>query len=394
MSHRKIRALLCKGGMDGHTRPLYILAQEFRNAGLEVILTGAYQSAREVSVQAIQEDPDIIAISIHTRGHLKFFSVLSGILLEETSPDDFAIAAGGVIPPSDYPALNQMGVNYISSPGDAMQNIIFNLVNISKVVRKESNCAKICERLKAGDKRALAQILTLIERGESVQFPTTSQSDKATPVIGLSGAGGAGKSSLLGKLIELLRKSNKLGVLCVDPVSASGGAVLADRIRFQTYDLTTDPNVFIRSSAARKPWRGVSRTTALMLKAMKRAKMDFIFLESVGEGQGDSGFRKLVDTFVYVAHPDMGDAMQMLKGGLIETADIIALNKADKINAVQTRSLLLENFSRSARKDGWTVPVIETVASDEKDRETGIKELWGAIMKHQEFLKGGKRAKR
>lgn len=385
-SDRKTRILLCKGGLDGHTRPLYILAQELRNAGFEVILTGAYQSPEEVLCQTIQEDPDIIAVSMHTRGHLRFFETLSALLSQEVSLDDFAIAAGGVITQSDHPALMKLGVDYISSPGDSMKDIVDNLIRISGKKRKDQNPVELHKALKLGDRGALGRILTLIESGIRIELPPKS-SEKIAPVIGLSGAGGAGKSSLLGKLVELLRGDNKLGILCADPMSASSGAVLADRIRFQTYDLTTDPNVFIRSTAARRVWRGAGRTTPRMLDAMKQANMDFIFLESVGEGQGNSGFGKLVDTFIYVAYPDMGDAMQMLKGGLIETADIIVLNKADRANAPQARKLLKENFSRHPRSNGWQVPVIETVSSDEKDREMGVDNVWEAVLKHQDFLK-------
>lgn len=387
-----LRILLCKGGMDGHTRPVRILARSLRDAGFDVILTDAYQSPAEICAQAIQEDPEIIGVSIHTRGHNRVFSAISKTLKEAGVFDDFALVAGGVITEGDYKTLNDLGVCFISSPGDSIaDHIIPRLKEVGMAVSKNRiDAGELYSRMQqGGDTRALARFITLLANGNLTARQLLS-ANKIFPdpmTVGLSGSGGVGKSSLIGKLVNLLRKDHKLGVLCVDPCSASGGAVLGDRIRFQTYEITTDPNVYIRSLAARKVWRGVTRETPAIIKAMKIAGREIILVESVGSGQIDVGFKRIADTFIYVASPDMGDEMQMLKGGAIETADIIALNKADKDGVLGTEAALLSNFGGKPRKDGWTVPIIKTVSSDEKNKVCGIEELWEQVERHQKFLK-------
>lgn len=378
------RVLLAKGGLDGHTRPIRILAREFRDAGFEVVLTDMYQSPEEVCAQAIQEDPDIIAISIHTRGHIRFFSELFRLLKENGVYDDFVKAVGGVITEQDFPTLKEMGVDFISSPGDSIGGIIIPELrglasNLNKTVPPG---VELQRALCGGNTKALARFITLLTLGE-VSLASVGEQPY---VIGLSGNGGVGKSSLLGKLIEHLRPHHKLGVLCVDPTSSHKGAVLGDRIRFQTYELTCDPNVFIRSIAAHRPWRGVTRETPSIIQAMRDAGRDIILVESVGSGQRNARFNKVVGTFVYVTQPNVGDETQLLKGGAIETADIIALNKSDLDGELAAERALASIFGNKPRSDGWTVPIIQTVSSDEKDKVRGIEELWQAVKKHQQFL--------
>ena len=162
---------------------------------------------------------------------------------------------------------------------------------------------------------------------------------------------------------------------------------MGDRVRLhrpETLDVVTSPNIFIRSLAAREIWKGVTRETPAILAAFRHALYDTIFLESVGVGQYDLGFNEHGDTMVLVVHPDMGDEIQMMKGGLIETADVIVVNKSDRPGADTTVSLL-KHFFAQTRKDGWRVPVVRTVASP--GRKEGIEELWQAIESHREFLK-------
>jgi LAO/AO transport system kinase len=240
-----------------------------------------------------------------------------------------------------------------------------------------------------GDPVALARAISLVEagtsRGEAVLselFPHTGRAS----VLGVTGPPGAGKSSLVSRLVALYRsRGRSLGVVAVDPSSAfSGGAVLGDRIRMQEH--TLDPAVFIRSMATRGRFGGLSRATRDAIDLMDASGRDPIFIETVGVGQDEVDVVRAADTVLVVLTPGQGDDIQAIKAGLLEIADLFVINKADHPGADRLASDL-EGMLSLGEKRAWTPPILTCVATEGK----GIDALAEAIDRHRGFLREGSR---
>lgn len=225
------------------------------------------------------------------------------------------------------------------------------------------------QRIRSGDLRALARAATLIENrragAESLMrelFPFTGKA----LVIGVTGSPGAGKSTFCDQIARLLRSEGKtVGVIAVDPTSPyTGGAILGDRIRMQ--DHYADDGVFIRSMATRGALGGLARATTDMALLMDAAGRDVVLIETVGVGQGEVEIARLADVTIVVLVPGMGDDVQAIKAGIMEIADVFVINKADLPGADKLDRELKSNLSLSHRPDGWTPPIVHTVASDGK----------------------------
>ena len=243
----------------------------------------------------------------------------------------------------------------------------------------------IVDHLRAGDPRSLARAISIVEnrRPESAAllkalFP---HSGKAS-VIGLTGAPGAGKSTLVNQLAKHYRKANEtVGIIAVDPTSPyTGGAILGDRIRMQ--DHYSDPGIFIRSMATRGSLGGLARTTADVATVLDASGRDRILIETVGVGQDEVDIVRLADVTVVILVPGMGDDVQTIKAGIMEIADIFVINKSDREGAERVEREIRAMQSLDIRKDGWTPPIIKTVASE----GTGTKELAEAIAGYEAFL--------
>jgi len=233
------------------------------------------------------------------------------------------------------------------------------------------------EKILAGDPRALARAATAIENrsreAESLLkelFPHTGRAS----VIGITGAPGAGKSTLTNCLVQEFRREEKaVGVLAVDPTSPyTGGAILGDRIRMLSHH--ADPGVFIRSMATRGQLGGLAAATTDMALLLDAAGKQFVIVETVGVGQDEVEIAKLADVTVVVLVPGMGDDVQAIKAGIMEIADVFVINKADQPGADRLEREILALQSLSARPDKWT-PIIRTVATEGQ----GISETLAAI---------------
>ena len=245
----------------------------------------------------------------------------------------------------------------------------------------------------AGDRRALAQALTLIERGgPSAKALRRSLVPRPnTRVIGITGAPGAGKSTLTTVLaLELRRRGMTVGILAIDPSSPlSGGSLLGDRIRM--YDLAGDSGVFIRSMANRGRYGGIAGATADAIKAFSAAGYDIVLLETVGAGQSDVAVADVADTVLLVEAPGMGDEVQSIKAGLLEVADIIAVSKSDRPDAAATLQQLraFVHMHHTAEED-WLVVVCGVSAL----AQSGIPELVDAVLAHGTWLEAHPHAPR
>ncbi|HVB20674.1 MAG TPA: methylmalonyl Co-A mutase-associated GTPase MeaB [Ktedonobacteraceae bacterium] len=250
----------------------------------------------------------------------------------------------------------------------------------------------IVERLLNGDRRALARMVTLIENNtpNARRFlAELHQHAGKAHIVGVTGAPGAGKSTLVTHLVrELRRRQRKIAVVAIDPTSPfTGGAILGDRIRMM--ELAGDPNIFIRSMASRGSLGGLSASTRDVVRAMDAAGYDPIIIETVGTGQAEVEVMRTAQTVLVVSAPGMGDEVQAIKAGILEIADIFVVSKADKPGADQTVAELAMLLSldptrrvHDKSKPFWRIPVLKTSAI----KDQGIPQVVDAIEQHRTYL--------
>ena len=244
--------------------------------------------------------------------------------------------------------------------------------------------SEFISKLFSGDPRTIGRAITRVENYSpdasglmKAVFPRTGNA----LVIGITGAPGAGKSSLVDKLALYYKDAGKrIGIICVDPSSPfSGGAILGDRIRMATLGL--DKNVFIRSMATRGNLGGLSRATVDAVAILDAAGFDIVIVETVGVGQDEVEIVKTADVSVVVLVPGMGDDIQAIKAGIMEIGDVFVINKADREGVLRTQKELEALLSLAHRPDMWNPPIVKTVATESK----GIEDLSAAIESYKEF---------
>jgi LAO/AO transport system kinase len=261
----------------------------------------------------------------------------------------------------------------------------------SEPTPRKSDPAALVERLLSGDRLALARLITHVEN-RSAAVPAIMKAVHARTqhayVLGVTGPPGAGKSTVVDRVTGVLRTEGQtVGIVAVDPSSPfTGGAVLGDRIRMQAHAL--DPGVFIRSMATRGSLGGLARATGEVVKLLSAFGHDWVLIETVGVGQTELDIMKIADTTVVVLVPESGDAIQTMKAGLMEAADIFVVNKADRPGAPALMAELrfaahLHDTSAASRKDvDWQIPVL----SLEAQRGVGVPELVAEIRRHRAVL--------
>ncbi len=256
----------------------------------------------------------------------------------------------------------------------------------SRSLRRSLDVPDLIARARDGDARAVARLISLVEDEHPVLrevmaalAPHTGHAE----VVGLTGSPGVGKSTSTNALVRVYRAAGKrVGVLAVDPSSPfTGGAILGDRVRMQ--DHTTDTGVYIRSMSSRGHLGGLAAATPQAVRVLEAAGCDVVLVETVGVGQAEVEVASLADTTLVLLAPGMGDAIQAVKAGILEIADIFVVNKADRDGADQTLRDIRGMISLGERGPGeWRPTIVKTVAS----REEGVEDVLGAIAKHRDWL--------
>jgi LAO/AO transport system kinase len=249
----------------------------------------------------------------------------------------------------------------------------------------------LVDRVLEGDPRAVARMISRVERGDAgvtTEIARLFQAGGRSRIIGVTGAPGSGKSTLVAALTaELVRRGHRVGVVAVDPSSPySGGAILGDRVRMST--VTADAAVFVRSMAARGTLGGLAAATADAVTVLDAAGKDLVLVETVGVGQDEVDIAGAAHTTVVVSVPGLGDDIQLLKAGVVEIADVHVVNKADRDGADQLLSQIRAALRLGLREElqsQWPVPVVQTVAI----RGTGIARLVDLLDEHHRWLTGG-----
>ena len=311
LPHRP-RVLLGKMGLDGHDRGVKLIARAMRDSGIHVIYSDLWQTPRSLAISARDEDADCIACSMMSNSHL----VLVPRLLEECKKvgrPDMIVNVGGIIPQEDVQTLLKAGVNKVFHTGTSMEQIVDSV--------RES--VKPYAPLKSDNAAArLSREISLAHAG-AARF---SGQRKPTQVVGITGAPGAGKSTLTASMCaEAVRRGWKMAVVAFDPMSPiTSGALLGDRLRVDFN--TVDESVFYRSLAI----IGEDYSTLpAIVQLIGGAGFERLIIETVGAGQNDVAIRTFVDRTAVVVVPGMGDAVQMDKAGILEIADVFVVNKAD-----------------------------------------------------------------
>jgi methylmalonyl-CoA mutase len=377
---RPVRVLTSAALFDGHDAAINIMRRILQAQGAEVIHLGHNRSVDEVAVAAIQEDADAVAVSSYQGGHVEFFEYLVRTLAERGAGHVRVYGGGGgTIVPAEIEYLHSVGVARIFSPEDGQRLGLAAMVNTILADCDTAPARRGVPRLDAvasGDTAALARTISVLEAGGfgADELTDLRRAAAATGglVLGITGTGGSGKSSLTDELIRRLRidQQDKLSaaVLAIDPTRRrGGGALLGDRIRM---NCLADGRVFFRSVATRGASGAVPDALPEMVAACKAAGYDLVVVETPGVGQGDSSIADLVDLSLYVMTAEFGAASQLEKIDMLDFADVVAINKYERRGSEDARRDVARQLVRNREAFGvaWEdMPVFGTSAASFHD---------------------------
>lgn len=392
----KVRIVTAASLFDGHDAAINIMRRIIQSTGVEVIHLGHDRSVEEVVNTAIQEDANGIAMTSYQGGHNEYFKYMYD-LLHEKGAGHIKIfgGGGGVILPTEISELHEYGITRIYSPDDGrslgLQGMINDLVEQSDFSppAPEGGVSEILNNLLCKEVNTIAGLISLAENNPDEfhkAFPHSSLAPPSgaggAPVLGITGTGGAGKSSLVDELVRrfLIDFSEKtIGLISVDPSKRkTGGALLGDRIRMNAIN---NPRVYMRSLATRQSNLALSKYVAEAIQVLKAAKYDLIILETSGIGQSDTEIMDHSDVSLYVMTPEFGAATQLEKIDMLDFADLVALNKFDKRGALDAIRDVKKQYQRNHNlwdKNPDEMPVFGTIASQFND--PGMNTLYKAIM--------------
>lgn len=397
-----VRIVTAASLFDGHDAAINIMRRMIQRTGVEVIHLGHDRSVEEVVDTAIQEDAQAIAMTSYQGGHNEYFKYMYD-LLHEKGAGHIKIfgGGGGVILPSEIEDLMNYGICRIYSPDDGrelgLQGMINDLVMKSDFPTGSELTEQMVNSLVDKDNHTLAQAISALENNfENFEelFQRIKQQADANhiPILGMTGTGGAGKSSLTDELVRryLLDFPEKtIGIISVDPTKRkTGGALLGDRIRMNSIN---NPRVYMRSMATRQANSSISKHIAPALDVLKAAGFDLIILETSGIGQSGAEVMEFADVPMYVMTPEYGAATQLEKIDMLDYAEIVAVNKFDKKGAQDALRDVKKTYQRNHERFSESpdnMPVYPTRASQFND--AGTNQLYKALMVKIDEYSGGK----
>ncbi len=386
-----IRIVTAASLFDGHDAAINIMRRIIQSTGVEVIHLGHDRSVEEVVNCAIQEDANAIAMTSYQGGHNEYFKYMYD-LLKEKGAEHIKIfgGGGGVILPDEIQELMDYGITRIYSPDDGrglgLQGMINDLVKTADTPTPAlKNKKDVQKLLKQKDVNTIARLISLAEnRHEEFQesFKEVEVPKNGTPVLGITGTGGSGKSSLVDELVRrfLIDFPDKtIGIVSVDPSKRkTGGALLGDRIRMNSINSS---RVYMRSLATRQSNLALSKYVAEAVEVLKAAEYDLIILETSGIGQSDTEIIEHCDASLYVMTPEFGAATQLEKIDMLDFADLVSINKFDKRGALDALRDVKKQYQRNHglwHEDLEKLPVYGTIASQFND--PGMNTLYRKIM--------------
>src|SRR5258705_3031093 len=384
----KVRIVTAASLFDGHDAAINIMRRIMQSMGAEIIHLGHNRSVAEIVETAIEEDVQGIAITSYQGGHVEFFKYMKD-LLEENGCGHIKIfgGGGGTILPKEIEELHKYGITRIYSPDDGrkmgLEGMIEDVIRLCDVQLNGKADYKTALKLEeAKDVRKIAREITNAENGQS----TTGNGQRLKtniPVLGITGTGGAGKSSVTDEIVRRYLTNfldKTIAVISVDPSKKkTGGALLGDRIRMNAI---SHPRAYMRSLATREDNTALSGAVQEAIDICKSAGFDFIILESAGVGQSDASILDYCDVSMYVMTPEYGAASQLEKINMLDYADLVCINKFDKAGALDALADVRKQFKRNHQlftaKDE-SLPIIGTMAS--KFNDDGVNHLFELLLK-------------
>ena len=387
----KVRIVTAASLFDGHDAAINIMRRIIQATGVEVIHLGHDRSVEEVVNTAIQEDANAIAMTSYQGGHNEYFKYMYDLLAEKGAGHIKIFGGGGgVILPSEISELHEYGIERIYSPDDGramgLQGMINDLVKRSDYPIGDKLTSEL-SHIEEKNPTAIARLISAAENFPEIAKPVFEEIHKKNqtskiPVLGITGTGGSGKSSLVDELVRrfLIDFPEKtIGLISVDPSKRkTGGALLGDRIRMNAIN---NSRVYMRSLATRQSNLALSKYVAEAVEVLKAAKYDIIILETSGIGQSDTEILEHSDVSLYVMTPEFGAATQLEKIDMLDFADLVALNKFDKRGALDAIRDVKKQYQRNHNLwdvDTNTMPIFGTIASQFND--PGMNTLYKSIM--------------
>ena len=382
----KIRILTATSLFDGHDASINIMRRVMQEKGVEIIHLGHNRSALEIVEAAIDEDVQGIAITSYQGGHIEFFSYVRK-LLDDSGYKHIKIVGGGggTILPTEAAYLEKIGISKIYLPHDGLKLGLDGMINeVVKICSFEyTKLPDVSKKMaipKKIDTRILSRSITLLQNGKLNKV--SSKNLKQIPVIGLTGTGGAGKSSVCDRIVQYFLLTNPqktVAIISVDPTKRkTGGALLGDRIRMNSIH---HPNVFMRSLATRSDDKSLAKKMDKVIDLCKEAGFDCIIVETAGVGQNDAGIVDFVTIPVYVMTPEFGAATQLEKINMIDYASIIVVNKFERAGGLDAVRDVRKQFKRARHiwnNSSIDFPIYGTIASHYNDM--GIQKMYNALI--------------
>ncbi|MBO9619820.1 MAG: cobalamin-dependent protein [Niabella sp.] len=395
MKSATLRIVTAASLFDGHDAAINIMRRILQSKGVEIIHLGHNRGVQEIVECAIEEDAHAIAITSYQGGHLEFFKYMKD-LLNEAGCGHIKIfgGGGGTILPQEIEELHTYGIDRIYSPDDGrklgLEGMIEDLIRcagsasaLNAYAQAPGNWHSDPPLHEAKDIRFIARAITQVEAGEEDHLKIPGQKSGAKiPVLGITGTGGAGKSSVTDELVRRFLNQypeKTIAVVSVDPSrKKTGGALLGDRIRMNAI---AHPRAYMRSMATRDDHVALSGAIQKAIDVCKAAAFDLIILESAGVGQSDASIVDHVDAGMYVMTPEYGAASQLEKINMLDYADIICINKFDKAGALDALMEVRKQYRRNHQlwqEPDEALPVIGTIAA--KFNDQGVNALFQKII--------------